>query len=178
MKALNLLQERFGKGIVTKFIGHRTKGQARSRSVRVWGLICDCGKEYESSTELLKSGDCSSCGCQRQNFHKNSSSPTTLPRYLKHLRQDAKRRGREFNLNQEELSSLLEAQERKCALSGLPISFEDSSASLDRIQNDLGYSISNVQWVHRKVNYMKNTLEEGEFIRICGLVATRRQTSS
>lgn len=175
---LNLLNQRFGKGVVIAFAGHRSKGLSSKRQVRLWKLLCDCGKEYVTYTELLRNGDCSSCGCQKIGFHRNSTTTTTLSRYLKHLKYDAKKRNKQFNLNKEQLENLLIKQNNKCALSGIPISFNDSSASLDRKNNDLDYFIENVQWVHRKVNYMKNTLEEKDFIRLCSLVSSYSDQNS
>ena len=37
-------------------------------------------------------------------------------------------------------------------------------ASLDRIDNDLGYVKGNVRWICKRLNYMKHILSEDEFL--------------
>lgn len=71
---------------------------------------------------------------------------------------------------------LLQKQEYKCALSGLPIKFINSTnktASLDRINSDKGYTIDNIQWVHKKINHMKMEMNQQEFIETCKLVSVK-----
>lgn len=77
-------------------------------------------------------------------------------------------------------------QDRKCALSGVPLSFEGKTmenryastskktASLDRIDSTKGYIKGNVQWVHKIVNLMKQTTNQDEFIEWCRKVAEHR----
>lgn len=67
-------------------------------------------------------------------------------------------------------------QGRRCALSGIPISFGEGgcslgTASFDRIDSAKGYVEGNVQWVHKRVNIMKNRFDETEFIDFCRAVA-------
>lgn len=57
-----------------------------------------------------------------------------------------------------------------CALSGLPISFSDRTASLDRINSKMGYEPGNVQWVHKYVNKMKLDHSEATFVELCRAV--------
>jgi hypothetical protein len=58
-----------------------------------------------------------------------------------------------------------------CSLSGVKISVADGTASLDRIDNRYGYLQTNVQWVHRYVNFMKVDLPESEFVRFCSSIS-------
>ena len=68
------------------------------------------------------------------------------------------------------------AQRFRCSLSGLPIRLptdtydKASTASLDRIDSSKGYIPGNVQWVHKKINMMKNRLPDSEFIALCAAV--------
>lgn len=67
-------------------------------------------------------------------------------------------------------------QDRKCALSGLPIYFGETgtcptTASLDRIDSSKGYIKGNVQWVHKRINIMKNRFSQDEFVAFCRAVA-------
>lgn len=67
-------------------------------------------------------------------------------------------------------ANLLEEQNFKCALTGLLISFDDNTASLDRIDSKQPYITSNMQWVHKDVNIMKNGYNLDYFIKMCRLV--------
>lgn len=68
-------------------------------------------------------------------------------------------------------------QERKCALSKeeirFPSNYKDKTgtASLDRIDSNLGYVEGNVQWVHKDVNKMKSDFSEEYFICWCKKIA-------
>lgn len=75
---------------------------------------------------------------------------------------------------------LLEQQSCCCALSGVPIEFATTlhaakhgsgTASLDRIDSGVGYVAGNVQWLHKKINWMKHTLEVSRFVEWCARVA-------
>jgi hypothetical protein len=176
LRRCNLLGKRFGYGIVIAFAGYYYKGCISKRRCVVWKLRCDCGNEYETISEYLTNGNCSSCGCMKKNFHNvpnmsNGRTKATISVYFKNIQQNAKRRGYDFCMTQNELLDLFYKQNSKCALSNETISFENKTASLDRIDNTKGYSIDNVQWVHRTINFMKNTLLQQDFIQWCHKVS-------
>ena len=43
--------------------------------------------------------------------------------------------------------------------------------SIDRIDSNIGYELGNIQWVDKRINMMKGSLSNGEFINLCTLVA-------
>lgn len=66
----------------------------------------------------------------------------------------------------------------KCALSGINLILGHEkdgkticTASLDRIDNNMGYVNGNVQWVHKDINFMKQDLTQLEFLNYCRLIA-------
>ena len=75
----------------------------------------------------------------------------------------------------EDVWALYIKQDKKCALTGVPISFEKTelgySASIDRIDSKKEYDLDNVQLVHKDVNLMKNRFDQDYFISMCKLVA-------
>jgi len=80
-----------------------------------------------------------------------------------------------FKLTIEKAWKLYIKQKRRCALSGRNIGFEYSksnTASLDRIDSTKGYTINNIQWVHRDLNFSKQSLSNEEFINLCREVVT------
>ena len=82
----------------------------------------------------------------------------------------------ELSITKENAWNLFLKQNRRCALSGLELTFpkvsKDKSwtASLDRIDSSKGYIEGNVQWVHKDVNIMKNKFDNKYFINICKLI--------
>ena len=80
----------------------------------------------------------------------------------------------QVSVTREDALKKIEQQEYRCALTGMPITFPKSSssperytASLDRIDSDGGYSVGNIQWVHKDVNIMKGALPENYFLELC-----------
>jgi hypothetical protein len=90
--------------------------------------------------------------------------------YWKNVIHGAKTRNIPFELTIESAWDLFIKQNRRCALSGREIGFEcakRNSASLDRVDSTKGYILDNIQWLHRDVNFAKQSLTTGEFINLC-----------
>lgn len=65
------------------------------------------------------------------------------------------------------------SQNGYCSLTGLPIDFKykADTASLDRIDSRIGYTLDNIQWVHSDINTkLKQTLSESELKYWCQLI--------
>lgn len=100
--------------------------------------------------------------------------------FIGRTRSNAARRGIEWQLSVDELSDLLEQQQGRCALSGLPIELTPTprgrpTASIDRLDCLQGYVPGNVQWVHRDVNAMRQDMSVEYFAFMCSAVAARQQ---
>jgi hypothetical protein len=100
--------------------------------------------------------------------------------YFKTIKNRAKLKNQEFSITIKEIWELYLKQDKKCALSGIPIYFQkiagdkyrqEQTASLDRIDSSKGYIQGNIQWVHKDINKMKNTLDEHIFIKLCNEVS-------
>lgn len=70
--------------------------------------------------------------------------------------------------------SILEAQGHLWALSGVPLKlvsnndrYYEQTASLDRKDSSKGYTPDNVQWVHKRVNFLKGDYSEEELLYWC-----------
>lgn len=92
------------------------------------------------------------------------------------VRKNARIRDLDLQVTAEDAWKIFLAQDRTCALSGVPIGFDqgNATASLDRIDSDGHYTSDNVQWVHKTVNIMKNKVSEDEFIYFCSRIAKCR----
>lgn len=155
-----------------------------------WVLCkCDCNKEivYRLTDVIYERR--TSCGCSTYLRGKDSPFFTGCGeisgKFFSHIKRTAnggtnkrKRLSKEFKITVEFLWDLFLKQDRKCAITNIPINFNtnfgkifDGSASLDRIDSNKGYTKDNVQWVHKTINMMKNKLSMNEFTEWCKLVA-------
>jgi len=92
-------------------------------------------------------------------------------RVYKNYQSWANDRGIAFSITIEDMKEVYNAQEKKCAITGLPIYFRPVKvASLDRINNSGDYTIDNIQWVHRDINKMRNSYSMEYFVKMCKAV--------
>lgn len=136
----------------------------------IWLCKCDCGNKTKVPSSKFKIQK--SCGCfikevNRKLRYKGYGDLSGT--FMSKILGAAGKRGLEVNLDIEFLWNLFLYQDKKCALSGKTIIIKDrnGTASLDRIDSSKGYTKENVQWVDRKVNFMKQNLKEDEFILLC-----------
>lgn len=79
-------------------------------------------------------------------------------------------RGIDFDILPEDAWELWIKQKGKCALSGVDLNLktcDEITASLDRINSNLGYLKNNIQWTHKDLNQMKMILTNQQFIDWC-----------
>ncbi len=109
--------------------------------------------------------------CSNKNNHPIGVHGSVRLSFFNKYKTGAQTRSKNWNIGVEEANSILEKQNHKCALSGLPISACDDlnkiTASLDRIDNSKGYEPDNVQWVHKSINMMRGTLSIETFKKFC-----------
>lgn len=149
--------------------------------------ICDCGNHKTVRIDGLKYGSAVSCGCHARNRYgmrgnKNPSYAGVGEIYSSHysqMKRDAIKRNKEWALTKEYIWNLYIIQDRKCALTGLPIKFgryrihHETTASLDRIDSAKGYIEGNVQWVMKDINMLKGILDDEYLIKLANLIALR-----
>jgi cytidyltransferase-like protein len=171
--------QRFGKLIALNYVETINK-------TRRYLCECDCGIQKVLRRKSLVKGDTTSCGCDwiKSNVkHPSWKGHGDIPLdFFNNIFRGAKQRNLEFNITIEYIWDLLEKQNRKCALSGLDLKFsrtrKDKSlqtCSLDRKDNKKGYIEGNVQWVHKRVNLMKNVMSDKDFIYFCHVVAEKNK---
>lgn len=167
----NLLGQKFNK--LTVIDEAPANPNLKHRDAR-WICLCDCGNQKIIRASALKSGDTKACGCLHYKGYKELSLT-----YFARLESAAKRRGHEFKISIKQIWELYEKQKRKCALSGTPIIIDKhfgkrtgkQTASLDRINSDLGYINENIQWVHKDVNIMKMDMPQDKFLEWTKMIA-------
>lgn len=97
--------------------------------------------------------------------------------YIKAVIKGAKTRGLSFEVTVSDLTIQLIRQNGICSLSGRKISLLDNSASLDRINSNVGYTKDNIQWLYKPINTMKMALPQADFLQLCREIATHHPQS-
>ena len=147
---------------------------------------CKCGvraKRLATELENGKSRRCIKCsGVNTGNIRRRRGCFHDITQTIMgRIKSSAKSRKLKFDLDIEELWELYTKQDKKCSLSGVPITFGDGihsktiTASLDRIDSSKGYIRGNVQWVHKDINYMKQSFSQSKFLEYCSLIVENRR---
>ena len=165
--------KKFGMLTCLKFSHRNEKRQA------YFFWKCDCGKEILHNASHIVYGQRFSCGCTKRwsklwDKHKAWTGYKEIcGTYWSSIKRNAKKRNLEMSISIEYAWNKFIEQNRMCALTGIPIYFQarkdlrNATASLDRIDSSKGYIEGNVQWVHKKINYMKQQFNQTEFIEWC-----------
>jgi len=177
-KFKDLSGKKFGKWTVLRRTESSRSGHTR------FECICECGNvKNVLSTHLIR-GNSNHCGCYvlRGPEHPQWKGHGEISAdFWDSIKRGADgRKGRRtavsFDITIQQAWDLFEAQSRRCALTGLALVMGQRhnhlrTASLDRIDNSKGYTIDNVQWLHKDINRMKGTFDEKYFIDMCCKVA-------
>ena len=120
----------------------------------------DCG----TLESLLADRDlCESCKWKLTKKSYENSLPDYLRSRIKVAKARVRKKGHIFSLSLDEAVQIWEEQKGSCAVTGLYMTHTASNfefaASLDRIDNNLGYDKSNVRLVCSRVNTMRNDLD-------------------
>lgn len=180
MRFIDLSGQKIGKWKVLRRI------KVENRSATLFECECECGAiKNVLSTHLIrgKTKACGVCGTPRGACHKQWRGCGDISgNYWDHIKRSAggkgKRKPLRFDISIEYAWNQYLKQDKKCALTSLPLVMnfgrkhgEEHTASLDRIDSSKGYVEGNIQWVHKHVNLMKNTLDQDYFIGLCRKIA-------
>lgn len=155
----------------------------KSKNNYVWECRCECNKIINFRASLLRNKKVKDCGCGSpprigRNHHNRTGYGNLSGTSWSKIKSHAKERGILFDICPEFAWNLYEKQDRKCAISNLDISFSniytkvgDNTASLDRIDCSKPYTEDNVQWIHKKINFMKHIMTNEELIQICHTIS-------
>ena len=183
MYKIDLTGRRFTKLVVTG-LAESTRKNVHDR---YWWCHCDCGGEDKKVRQAhLLRGKIQSCGCfqfRKGKDHKQWKGCGEMAgAFFGIIRHGAKTRRLDFQITPTEIWELFIRQDRKCALTGLALTFStlsggnDGTASLDRIDASRGYVMDNVQWVHKDINMMKQALTTEKFKYYCRMVSEIAET--
>ena len=181
MKIIDLVGKRFTKLVVTKKLASRRGGSV------LWECLCDCGNITQQSTRHLNrlNNTVKSCGCLKDSTVKDKKTQWRgygeLPQawFSMHIKGKAnckKRPNIEVTIDVKFLWELFLEQNSKCALTGILLTININcalnTASVDRIDNTLGYIPGNIRWVHKDINMMQRVYSDEYFFKLCKQVVT------
>jgi len=134
---------------------------------------CSCGNTSELSSATAKSSRSKRCtSCSYKKISEDKSCGKVHQTYWLQIKNAAIRRGISFAITMEDMWTQYQEQIGKCAFTGLDITLTNSNnfrlqtASLDRIDSTKGYTVDNIQWVHKDANKMKMDLPQEKFFSI------------
>lgn len=161
----DLLGKRFGRWLVLSYASTSIEEAA-------WVCKCDCGVERRVLAKSLRSGKSKSCGCFNRDTHKKEfgrSAETIL--YRAYKSRSAKARGLSWEIVRDDFSKLIKLL---CHYCGHPPSniWKAQSGNgdclyngLDRKDNALGYTLSNVVPCCYVCNRAKRDIPYQEFVK-------------
>lgn len=172
----DLTNQKFGDLIVIKRDPKFTKTRGA-----LWECKCVCGAIVKIPTNGLTSGNNKTCGNKIIHYelnidkHKYGEIPLS---HINAIKQNAIKRNFIFDVTPQFLWELFLKQNKRCALLGIPIYFtpynnttksrtEHTTASLDRIDSKVGYTTTNVRWVHKDINRIKLQYSDDKFLDYC-----------
>jgi len=138
-------------------------------------LFCGGKRDISQHHHALHFANRRCKSCSNKNNNPQNETFGLRRTWFNKIKISAELRSLDYELDAEFVANLLETQKYQCALSGLPITasgdLKDISASIDRIDNSLGYVKENIQIVHKKINIMRGSLTVQEFKDFCKAVA-------
>lgn len=142
---------------------------------------CGVDQDYLRKAYAIESAHleklCKQCSNRRTDkSHRGFYEAIRLSWFGK-VRIGAETRGIPFDIEVEDVWAMYVSQDRRCALSCLPIGWSEvgqiHTASLDRVDSSLGYHTDNCQLLHKDVNMMKQSFSQERFVELCKLVADK-----
>jgi hypothetical protein len=143
-----------------------------------WGKKCSgCGvdqlytRKDHAKQSSVSDWQCKKCVSSAKKFSENRPVGDKQRMYNK-FSNSAKSRGIKWSLS---IDEMYEVYNGYCNMTGweISINYSKQTASLDRIDNNKGYIVGNIQWVHSMVNMCKNRYKNEDFIEMCKAIANR-----
>lgn len=167
--------KKFGKLTVIE----RTKERRKEKLLIL--CQCDCGQYRKITISELKQTHNPTCGHKLCRFGPNgvqwNGYKEISQTMFQRIKNGANRRNIKFEITIEDMYNQWNIQNGICALSGVKLTYYENSAyiytaSLDRIESSKGYTVDNIQWIHKDINKMKMDLSQDKLIDWCKKIAS------
>ena len=143
------------------------------KKVRAFQLVCENGHEKTTTPRHFYS--CQTCrACVTSLLSIINDDDGMISKCVWGAIVDrCRNKGYETNLTPEYLDDIYKSQNGKCRFTGKDLipkrthSHTDATASLDRIDSNIGYLVGNVQWVHKDQNISKWSQSDETYINNC-----------
>ena len=161
---VNLVGEVFGELLVQRRVHTVTKSGNKSPK---WEVLCSCGKKDYATTYQLRSKDprkemCECCARERERVAPQDKGFRTE---FNNYRNNAKGRNLEFSLTIEDVKKILELPCHYCGTEpqvrgrhNVPMN------GIDRVDNSVGYVLTNIVPCCKMCNMMKKGHSEKDFL--------------
>jgi hypothetical protein len=131
---------------------------------------CLCGTHIFRHTGKMSRLSPCRCNSYRDIASRITPKTNNIKHYLDKIRHGVIKRKLSFDLTVNDLLQLFIDQNNICPYTGFEICYQDGTASLDRINPEIGYERGNVQWIYKPVNFMKHSMSEFEFLNLCTVI--------
>jgi hypothetical protein len=147
------------------------RDERKSNGEIQWNCICDCGNRAKVATSKLISNHTKSCGCRLQEYFASISldeGEGATRALFRDYQINASRDNREFDLNLQQFKELIFSNCYYCAskpsrstkrLNNGQIKYN----GIDRVDNSLGYTLSNCVACCTTCNLAKRDMEQTQF---------------
>lgn len=170
-KKLNLeIGTKFGKWEII------SKETVKLNNLTHWLCLCECGFQTYIPLNNLMNGSstqCFTCAKIEAGRKRRTGHGLISGEMWSQIKSNAKKRGYKFDLRIEEAWNRFEYQEGKCALTGeeivltgYPFDRKKTTAVLCLINEDKGYKINNIIWIHKKIGKMKSKMSLDVFLEL------------
>lgn len=165
---VDLTGKKFGKLKVIKDSNKRKRHSGQSKVL--WECLCDCGRTKLISTGALTSGKTTSCGCVQNEIRHKEFGQAAFRAIIASYKAKAKQRNLVFDLDDNLFKEMIEKNCYYCGqapYSKFKRKWKNKTYyynGVDRVDNNIGYTMNNVVTCCKICNYMKRTLSKCEFI--------------
>ena len=174
--SVDLTGVRFNRLLVKEFAGMR-KGK------NTWKCLCDCGREKLVWSNNLRNRNTQSCGCLAKDRTAKSlrfdPGVNNFNSLLYNYKRSATRRGHNWVLTEQECAVLFKMDCHYCGRPPTRARHEPRSYGayiyngIDRLDNDIGYTLSNTVPCCYTCNHAKHTMHASQFISMAQKIAER-----
>jgi hypothetical protein len=137
-----------------------------------------CSRSCVGKSHISNFGD-KSWSFKTNQFKRQGDEFTKFKYYMKVINSRHGEKGLEVNVTLEDLKAQWDLQNGLCKFTGIELILSTHSkiindpiysASVDRIDSNIGYVKGNIVWVSRSINYMKNNMSDEMVWKLCNII--------